>query len=413
MDKIQTFKKNGKAGVIYVMEKASKKGFYYGNKKWANLGQGAPELGMIQNCPPRISEVKIPQINHGYAPVAGVKELRKSVANIYNNLFRKDLDSKLSLENVSIAGGGRVALSRIFASMEQINVGYFLPDYASYEGILSVFNNINPIAYELESKNHFKINLDRLKEFIEENKIKALLLSNPTNPTGNLLYGDSLKKLVEIAKEMEFTLILDEFYFNYIFIDSENYVSAQKYIKDVNSDPVVIIAGLTKPWRYPGWRICWAIAPKDIQDLITSTGSFLDGGANHPLQNAALNLLKLDQLRKESKAIKTHFRNKRDYMIKRLKAMNIKIDNKPEGAFYIWANLKDLPKPLNDGMKFFQKGLEENFIVVPGIFFDLNPHSKRKNRKYQNYVRISYSSELKTIKKGLDSINRLIDKYSK
>ena len=68
-------------------------------------------------------------------------------------------------------------------------------------------------------------------------------------------------------------------------------VSAAAFVEDVETDPIIIVDGLTKNWRYPGWRISWTLGPKAVIETIASAGSFLDGGANHPFQNVAAALL--------------------------------------------------------------------------------------------------------------------------
>ena len=65
-------------------------------------------------------------------------------------------------------------------------------------------------------------------------------------------------------------------------------VSAAAYVEDVEKDPVVIFDGLTKNWRYPGWRTTWTIGPRQVIEAVTSAGSFLDGGGSKPLQRAAV-----------------------------------------------------------------------------------------------------------------------------
>ena len=69
-------------------------------------------------------------------------------------------------------------------------------------------------------------------------------------------------------------------------------------------------------------------------------------------------------------------------MLGRLKEMGIGVEAEPAGAFYIWANLAKLPKPLNDGMSFFREGLKEKVIIVPGVFFDVNPGNRRAHGRY-------------------------------
>jgi aspartate/methionine/tyrosine aminotransferase len=148
-----------------------------------------------------------------------------------------------------------------------------------------------------------------------------------------------------------------------------------------------------------------------VIEAIASAGSFLDGGANHPFQNAALALLEPKNVELETLAIQRHFGKKRALLLKRLAAMNITTDAKPDGAFYVWANLAKLPPPLDDGMSFFREALKEKVIVVPGVFFDVNPGHRRSQARYKNYCRISFGPEIEKLELGLDALARVIKKF--
>src|SRR5439155_13264557 len=101
----------------------------------------------------------------------------------------------------------------------------------------------------------------------------------------------------------------------------------------------------------------------------------------------------------------------RGYVLERLRQMDIEMEAEPSGAFYVWANLSRLPKPLNDGMSFFREGLKEKVIIVPGVFFDVNPGNRRLSGRYENYCRISFGPELKKLEIGLDGLQRVIAKF--
>lgn len=88
-------------------------------------------------------------------------------------------------------------------------------------------------------------------------------------------------------------------------------------------------------------------------------------------------MLEPSRVRCEMRALQTHFRTKRDYVIGRLEEMGFKLAFKPNSTFYIWLDLSELPESINDGLSFFQACLGEKVIVVPGIFFDLNPSKRR------------------------------------
>lgn len=412
---IPGFRDVPRTGVIYVMHQATQRGYRYTNEKWANLGQGAPETGPLPGAPDRITSLTINPNHQEYGPITGQIALRQKVADLYNHFYRQGKPSQYSYENVSIAGGGRVALARLAVALGTINMGHFLPDYTAYEELLSVFKAFIPIPILLDSDKNYHIPIDDLKKEVLGRGLKALLISNPCNPTGQLVADDNLNAWVKMAREYRCSLILDEFYSHYIYTgspsDEPRMVSAAAYIEDVDRDPVVLVDGLTKNWRYPGWRLSWTVGPKQVIEAIASAGSFLDGGANHPFQAQATSLLDVDDVWQETAVTQAHFRHKRDYVLQRLQNMDIIVESPPEGTFYIWANLSQLPPPINNGLTFFQEGLEENVITVPGVFFDVNPDRRRTYARYRDYCRISFGPEMSKLEQGLDSIERMINKY--
>lgn len=413
LQKIPGFRQVPRTGVIYVMHRARAQGYEAGDQEWANLGQGAPETGALPGAPDRINQISINPDQHEYGPITGEIELRQRVAAMYNALYRQGKRSQYTYENVSISGGGRVALTRLAATLGNINMGHFLPDYTAYEELLSVFKAFIPIPILLDPDLRYQAPTEHLKKEILGRGLRALLISNPCNPTGQLVEGEKLQQWVQMASNYRFSLILDEFYSHYIYtgpIDAATpkMISAAAYIEDVNTAPVILVDGLTKNWRYPGWRVSWTLGPKEVIDAVASAGSFLDGGANHPLQGNVSSVLEPELVRQQALATQQHFRRKRDYMLERIRRMGILVEAEPGGTFYVWANLSQLPKPINDGMQFFEAGLAEKVITVPGAFFDVNPERRRSYRRYHNYSRISFGPDMETLERGLDAIERVI-----
>lgn len=412
---IPGFRNVPRTGVIYVMHKATQRGFSYDNPAWSNLGQGAPEVGPLPGGTERISTITFDPNRNEYGPVTGQIELRQKVADMYNALYRKGKRSQYTYENVSIAGGGRVALTRLAAALGNINMGHFLPDYTAYEELLSVFKAFTSIPILLDPDYRYLVPYETLKREILGRGLKALLISNPCNPTGQLVEGTELQRWVQLARRYRCSLILDEFYSHYIYTgepdEGPRLVSAAEYVEDVNADPVIVVDGLTKGWRYPGWRVSWTVGPKEVIDAIASAGSFLDGGANNPFQRQVLDLLTPECVLEDTAATQRHFREKRDYVLERLYRMGITVEAEPMGTFYVWANLERLPEPLNDGLSFFEAGLEENLITVPGVFFDVNPERRRTYARYRHYARISFGPEMAVLRRGLDAMERMIERH--
>ena len=398
-------------GVIYVMAEAARHGYRYGHPDWCNLGQGMPETGPLPGAPDRIQNVTIALDDQEYAPVPGIPELRQAVAALYNTFYRQGKASQYTERNVCICGGGRASLTRAVAALGEINLGHFLPDYTAYEELLDIFKLFTAIPILLDSARGYDFPVEELRREITGRGLTAVLLSNPNNPTGRVLQGEVLERWVQTARELQCTLLFDEFYSHYIWSGAPGgMVSAASYVEDVDRDPIVLFDGLTKNWRYPGWRCTWIVGPRAVIDAVSSTGSFLDGGGSKPLQRSAVPLLAPEIVRAETAAIQAAFRRKRDILQSGLEAAGMRLDLTPEGTFYCWADLSGLPEGLTDGMSFFKAALKEKVICVPGEFFDINPGKRRSGRpsRFRSYVRFSFGPEEAAVVEGVRRIQRLV-----
>ncbi len=409
-DSHPSFRAVPRTGVIFVMAEAQKLGYKPNDASWSNLGQGMPETGPLPGGPPRSLKLTIDPADQEYAPVGGVLELREAVAALYNARYRKGMKSRYTAENVSIAGGGRAALTRVAAALGQVNLGHFLPDYTAYEELLDIFDSFASIPILLEPESGYAFGQDALRKEIEGRGFGALLLSNPSNPTGKVIQGAELGRWVETARKLDCAMIFDEFYSHYVWNGDGTPVSAAPFVEDVDKDPVILLDGLTKNWRYPGWRVSWIVGPKAVIESVTSAGSFLDGGGSRPLQRAAAELVTEKNAAAEAASLQTAFRAKRDLMRAKLTEMGVILDGPGDGTFYCWGSVEKLPRPINTGMGFFKKALEAKVIVVPGEFFDVNPGKRRAGRssRFRSHVRFSFGPSAQSVREGLERLRGLI-----
>ncbi len=416
---LSAFREVPKTGVIFVSTEAERLGYRGGDPEWCNLGQGQPETGALAGAPPRIDKLLISEDAYEYAPVAGLRDLRDAVAGWYNRTYRRGMPSQYSAENIAICGGGRLALTRAVTALGEVNLGHFLPDYTAYEELLGVFRLFNPIPILLDPERRYHFSVDELRKEILGRGLGAMLLSNPCNPTGRTLAGSELAAWVATCRSLDCAMLVDEFYSHYIWSDPDSgmghngmkAISAAAHVEDVEKDPVVIFDGLTKNWRYPGMRISWTVGPKKVIDAVSSAGSFLDGGGSRPAQQAAIPLLQDDLVASETAAIHKTFSKKRTFLLGALEALGVQVDLPPQGGFYIWGSVANLPPGLDDGMKLFRAALQEKVIVVPGSFFDINPgHRRRANRnsRFERHVRFSFGPAMPTLQTAVDRLGTLI-----
>jgi len=401
-------------GVIYVVAEAVKLGFRNGHPDWCNLGQGQPEVGEMEGAPPRFTDFRVEPEDHAYGPLEGLPELRTRIAEHYNRLYRKGKSSQYKAHNVAVAMGGRLALTRAMAALGPVNVGYQLPDYTAYEDMLDThLARLSPIAVRTREEDGFALTPERFEQAVDEHDLSAFVLSNPCNPTGNVIQGRELQALVDVARKQDVTLLLDEFYSHFIYTrdgkPGAGPVSAAAYVEDVERDPVILFDGLTKSYRYPGWRVGWCVGPAAMMESLSRTASSIDGGPSRIAQRAALKVLEPERADQETHALRNVFAAKRNLLVSRLKRMGVTFAREPESTFYGWASLAALPAPWNDATTFFRRALDHKVMTVPGEFFDVNPGKRRRGPSpYRQWMRFSFGPPIDNLEMGLDRLERML-----
>jgi len=397
-------------GMVWVIAEAEKRGFSPSDPEWCNFGKGQPETEKMECGPERIHSVNVDSSDFGYGPVNGTLEMRQAVADHYNRLYRTG-KKPYTAENVAIAQGGRLMLSRLFRVL-QGRMGYQTPDYAGYQELFdSAHRDLEPVHIPTEEDTSFAVTPERFGEVAQD--LDSFMCSNPCNPTGHVIEGSDLSSYCQTARSTDCLLVMDEFYSHFIYKDSENGVdcggvSAAQHVVDPNTDPVLVIDGMTKSFRYPGWRLAWALGPPEIIKSIGCAGSALDGGPSTVSQRMALKALDADYMQLETRALRDTFIQKRNLMHSRLTSMGFRC-MPCSATFYMWCCLDGLPAPLNTCMGFFNAALEKKIIVGPGKFFDINPGGKRTGvSAFNGWIRLSFGPCVENISAGLDRMEELL-----
>lgn len=405
-------------GVIWTVNEASKLGFYNGHPDWCNVGQGQPEVGTIDGAPDRIESLKLQPSDAAYGPVGGTPEVREAIADWVNRTYRKGM-SQYTAENVSFACGGRLALTRLYSIFKDgARIAYKNPDYTAYEDYLyPLRHNCELIELRAEEKDGFTVPVERFENFMHDVRPNAFVFSNPCNPTGQVIKDEAMDRYIDAARKENCLLGADEFYATFSYNEdgspAEKAVSALPYVKDINRDPVIVFDGLTKGFRYPGWRAGWAIGPKYLIEMINRAASAVDGGPSTMVQRGVIEELAEGHAEAELLTTRKEFAVKRKMMMEGLAELGIHTPaNQPLGTFYLWASIENLPGKLSDADYFFHACLQKKVITVPGHFFDVRPFRVRPtNEPYRHWVRFSYGPNRQTIKTALERIAQVIAEH--
>ena len=224
-------------------------------------------------------------------------------------------------------------------------------------------------------------------------KTKLLIINSPSNPSGAVLSREEFERIYHLAAKRGVQVMTDECYCRFLY-DSEPFSIASM---PGAKEHVVVAGSLSKTYAMTGWRIGFALAPKPLIDAMMKLQSHTTSNPTSIAQKGAIEALRGPQ---ESIGIMlAEYRRRRDFVVKRLRAIpGVKIAE-PRGAFYAYPNISvGFRNGISSAMQFSERLLAEAHVaVVPGEAFGTKEH-----------VRISYATSMTELERGLDRIDKFI-----
>jgi len=309
--------------------------------------------------------------------------LREAISEDYWEKYRV----KVSPDQVLVASGTSPALLLLFSALLEPGEEVILsnPYYPCYPNIIR-FVDGSPVFVNVMEEEGFQY----LPEMIEEKlnpKVKGILINSPSNPTGNVMPVERMKRIANFPP----FIISDEIYHGLVYGGEVH--SILEF-----TDRAFVINGFSKLYAMTGWRLGYVIAPKDFirpmqkiqQNLFISASSFAQWGA----------LVGLKEAGKDVQRMRETYDQRRRFLIPRLRGMGFRITVEPTGAFYILANAKRFSQ---DSYRLAFNILEEAKLgVTPGIDFGTNA---------EGYLRFSYANSMENIVEGMNRLEQYLGKY--
>lgn len=355
------------------------------------FGAGEPDF----DTPDPIRDAGIQAIRDGktkYTPTAGIVPLRKAAAD----RLRADCGLEYNYTQIVVASGAKhnvfIALAVLTDPGDEIIIP--APYWVSYSEMVSMTGGVPVIVYAPEAQG-FKITPAQLEAAITP-KTKALMLNNPSNPTGMYYTGEELAAIAEVCLRHDLYVIADEIYYKLLY-DGRKFISFAS-LNDAVKEHTILINGVSKSYAMTGWRIGYAAANKDIAKAMSNYLSHSTGAPSTISQWAAVEAL--DGRQDTIETMRQIFEERRNYLVARMNAIKDVSCIKPDGAFYVMMNLEKLigrtlgGRVIRDGDDFAMAFLEKGLVaVVPCSGFGA-----------PNFVRWTYATSMENIKEGLDRL---------
>ena len=360
-----------------------------------SFGAGEPDF----DTPEHIKKAAISAIEAGftkYTPVGGIEELKEAIVA----KLKRENKVEYDISEVLVSSGGKHSYYNVAQAMFDPGDEVIIPTpyWVSYPPIIKLAG-ATPVIIETSEEDGFKLSPDELKKVITKST-RALILNSPSNPSGTAYTKEELEEIANIALENNIYILSDEIYEKIIY-DGFQQVSIASLSKEIK-DKTIILNGVSKTYAMTGWRIGYTAGPKELISAMNRIQSQSTSNPSSISQKAALAALSSpqDDVYKMVEA----FKERRDYIVKKLNSIpGIKCFN-PIGAFYVFPNISNYfskkfnGKTIENSYDFTNYLLEKAKVaVVPGIEFGK-----------EGYIRLSYATSLEKIKEGLNRLEEAV-----
>ncbi len=364
--------------------------------KVIDFGAGEPNF----DTPDYVKEAAVQALEENftrYTAAGGIPELRQAIAA----RIKKELGLAYSPDEVVITNGGKQAIYNALQALVQKGDEVVIPSpyWVSYPEMVRLADATPVIVQGLE-ENQFRVSASQVERLITPNT-KAFILNSPQNPTGTVYSREELQELASMFVERGIYVISDEVYdkLNYT---GEPHVSIAQISEGMKAQ-TVLVNSFSKTYAMTGWRVGYGSAAQEIISSLAKIQSQSTSGINSITQKAALAALGsgddiVEERRKD-------FKKRRDFTVERINSIKGLSCFKPGGAFYVFFSIESFTgkafgdAKVNGSIDFAQALLEQKHVaVVPGVGFGA-----------ENYIRLSYATDMDNIKAGLDLLEEFLD----
>ena len=317
-----------------------------------------------------------------YTGMSGLLTLRQAASDFVREKYQLDYNPE---NEILVTIGATEALSATLTAILEEGDKVLLPAPA-YPGYEPIVNLVGAEIVEIDTtENGFVLTPEMLEKAILEqgDKLKAVILNYPANPTGITYSREQLEALAAVLRKYEIFVVCDEVYSELTYT-GENHVSLGTMLRD----QAIIINGLSKSHAMTGWRLGFIFAPANFTAQLIKSHQYLVTAANTMAQHAAVEALTAGK--DDAEPMKKEYIQRRDYIIEKMTKLGFEII-KPDGAFYIFAKI---PAGYNQDSFAFLKDFAYKKAVafIPGAAF---------GQYGEGYVRLSYAASMETIREAM------------
>jgi aspartate/methionine/tyrosine aminotransferase len=324
-----------------------------------------------------------------YTPATGLPALKQHIAQHYRHTYQCEVDPA----SIVITPGASGALLLALACMVEPGKNILLadPGYPCNRNFTRFLNGeVKSIA--VDASTQYQLTAALIAEHWDENTV-GVILASPSNPTGTLLTTDVMQAIVELVKQHNGVIVMDEIYHGLVY-------QQQAHTVLEFTDNAFVINSFSKFYGMTGWRLGWLVAPTQYRTALDNFAQNIFLAAPTPSQHAALAAF-TPETTQILLARREEFQRRRDYLLPAIVQLGFEVKVTPQGAFYIYANCSRFT---DDSMRFCETLLEEAGVAItPGHDFG--------DYRAAQHVRFAYTTGLDRLHEGVRRIGEFITAY--
>lgn len=351
------------------------------------------------DTPKNIQDAAIQAIRGGkthYTPPAGIPELRQAIAMVYTEQHGVATEPA----QVVVSNGAKQAIHNALMAVcgpgDEVIIP--APYWVSYSDLVKL-TGAKPVIIPTTETQGFKLSPEQFQNAVTP-RSKLLMLNSPSNPTGVVYERSELAALAQAVLKTNVGVLSDEIYEQLTYGDAQPTCFAS--LDPALPARTITISGVSKAYAMTGWRIGWSVAPTAVSKFIGDLQSQETSNPGSVSQWAALEAITGPQ---ESVAeMKAAFTQRRQYVLERIERLPGVTCAAPGGAFYAFMNIASTfgktlgGKEITDSTSFCMAALSAaNVALVMGSAFGA-----------EGYARMSFATDLKTLEKGFDALERFL-----
>ncbi|WP_297063440.1 pyridoxal phosphate-dependent aminotransferase [Thermococcus sp.] len=355
-----------------------------------SLGIGEPDF----DTPEVIKDAAKRALDEGYThytPNAGIPEFREAIAEYYKDFYNVDVE----LDNILVTAGAYEATYLAFQSILEQGDDVIIPDpaFVCYVEDAKIAE-AGIIRIPLREEYKFRLNPDELVEAITK-RTRMIVINYPNNPTGAVMKKSVVKAIADIAQDYNIYILSDEPYEHFLYEGAKHYPMI-KYAPD----NTILANSFSKTFAMTGWRLGFAIAPKQVIRDMIKLHAYVIGNVTSFVQIAGITALRDKRSWEAVERMRKVYDERRKLVLKYLNEMPHIQPFRPKGAFYVWVKIDpELDMTSED----FADWLLDNarVVVIPGTAF---------GKHGEGWVRISYATEKDKLIEAMERMKEALSK---